>query len=910
MDVPLLSTKVHVPQRTADQLERPRLRGALERLLAPGGRLLLLSAPAGFGKSTLLGGWSAAGGGATFAWLTLDAEDNDPARFWTYLVFALRQAFPAFGEQALQALRSLPMPPAAGSRSMRPVLTLALNDLAALPGCPVIVLDDFHRVTSPELLEDLSYALEHWPGSARLVVSTRVDPPLPMARLRAAGRLVELRAADLRFSPEESTRFLEAAAGLPLDPAQVRAIEARVEGWIAGLKMAALALRGAADARALIAGLAGDPRFILEYLAEEVLERQEAGIQEFLVRTAVLDRLCAPLCDAVTGREDGEEVLKEVRRRNLFLVPLDDAGRWFRYHPLFADLLRARLQRLHAQQAAELHRRASRWFEAGDLPDEAFRHALAARDEALAAELVVAHSRRLIWSGWSATVQRWLEALPEETVRRDLRLAVSRCWTSCFTNRWLSLKEDLDRTEALLEEGPPQRAAADPQLERRLRGNAAATVAILRAYVAYREDDLAPALELARQAVEGCAGTPPALQGAALVIQGYALRESGRLEEAREAFLRAGPLFLAERNLTAWAISVQQLADILLARGLLREAERTCEEAGRLLRERDGSRLPAASYVLLASAEAAWLRGGLEQAESDWHAASSGGELTGDPEVVVRCTLGRARLLAARGRPEEAFALLDRVEEAARANRSAPLLAEVTARRAALLVQAGRLDELRRWADGPAAQGGGALSAELRGIGRVRALIGLGRHADASELAGRLLQEARSGGRLGRAGTLLALQALAAWRRGEPEEALAALRQALDLAAPEGALRVLLDEGEGLQAPLARLGGRYGRAAAAPGSRAAAVLEFLRRLLAAYAPPAAAPPSEPPPAPLTAREREVLGLLATGCSNRQIADRLFVSLATVKKHVGAVLEKLGAANRTRAVALARRHGLL
>lgn len=458
-------------------------------------------------------------------------------------MFAVRQAYPGYGEQARQALRSLPLPPASGSRTLRSALTLALNGLAALPGRPVIVLDDFHRVTSAEVHDDLWYALEHWPENARLALSTRVDPPLPMARLRAAGQLVEVRAADLRFTPQESSRFLESFLSPPLDPRQVGLIEERIEGWIAGLKMAALAMREAADVPALIAGLAASRRFILDYLAEEVLERQEGELQEFLIRTAVLDRLCAPLCDAVTGRGDGKETLEEVRRRNLFLVPLDDAGRWFRYHPLLADLLRARLQRLHPALADDLHLRASRWFEAGGLPDEAVHHALAGRDMERAVELVVAHSRRLIWGGWSATVQRWLAAIPEEILRQDLRLAVSRCWTSFFTNRWLSLQDDLDRAEVLLEKASP-----DAGLDPRIAANARVTIAILRAYIAYREGDLIPALQLARQAREVSEGAPPRCRGRSWPSSGTRARNRVSWSRPRAPSSRPVPCFSPNRT--------------------------------------------------------------------------------------------------------------------------------------------------------------------------------------------------------------------------------------------------------------------------------------------------------------------------------------------------------------------------
>jgi LuxR family maltose regulon positive regulatory protein len=923
MDDLLLNTKVRVPSVAAGQVERPRLRAALERALDPGRCLLLVCAPAGFGKSTLLSGWAAGNSHATFAWLTLDAEDSDPIRFWTCVILALRQAYASFGEQALQALTAPRLLPASERSTLQSVLTVTLNGIAVLPGCPAIVLDDFHRVTSLEVHRQLSYALEHWPENARLVLSTRVDPPLPVARLRATGKMEEIRATDLRFSADESARFLEVNMEHPLGVEQAAVIEARTEGWIAGLKMAVLAARGAADVSSMVAGLSAGPPFILDYLAEEVLEQQDPLVQDFLVRTAILDRFCGTLGDVLTGRCDGQATLEEIRRRNLFLTPLDAVNTWFRYHPLFADLLRARLHRLHPQLPADLHLRASRWFEANDLPVEAFEHAQAAGDLPRAVDLVIAHSRRLTFSGRSATVERWLARMPEEVVRQDLRLLVSRCWTSCFTNRWHSLNEDLDRVKELLQVTAADDASPSSDLDHLIRANAATTVGILRVYVAYREGNLDSARELARHVMHLAPRMPPALHGAALTIQGFVLKESGELDQARDAFRQAGPLFLAENNLTAWALSVWQQVDVLVARGLLREAEEVSKGALGMLRSRECEHLPAASYVHVAVAEVAWMRNDLEQAKTSWLAASSTAGLTGDSELLLHIALGRSRFLTACGRFQEAFDILDSVEEdISHADNSAGFRLEIGAQRSIVWARAGRLHELLRWEQESRGIGGNGRAAELAAIARARALVVLDRPDEALELAALLLDGTCIGHGTGRSVTLLTIQALARWRRGEREAALGALRQALELAAPEGAIRLLLEEGEALGGPLAELRIRYGNTAASSGGRRAAVMDFLCRLQDTLDEAGAGngastafekhhlADGEHPPEAMTPREHEVLVLLAAGHTNKQIADRLFVSLATVKKHVSTVLEKLGAGNRTRAVALARRHGLL
>ena len=507
-----------------------------------GRSVLLLSAPAGFGKSTLLADWVHDTRSVSFAWLSLDPEDNEPVRFWSYLAFAVQKVRPGFGSRALSLLGALPVPGASGSSPARPALALMLNELAA-SGDIVVILDDCHRVTSPEIHNDLSWAIERWPHNARLVLSTRVDPPLPLARLRAMGRLAEIRAEDLRMTRSESAELFRSLASSPLDPEQARPIIESLDGWVAGVKMAALARR---DARSARLGVAGPGKaHILDYLAEEVLEQQEPPIQEFLLRTGVLDRFCASLADAVGDTPGGREALEEVWRRNLFLIQLDDERQWFRYHPLFGDLLRARLARIDARRAGELHARASRWFEDNNMPDDALHHAMAAGDTGRAVSLVLAHSRRLLWTGWAGTVTRWLSGFPEALVQDDLRLVVARAWARCFANQWSSMEDDLDTIERLVTAGRAAGGYADTDLAERIRVNAEATVAILRAYVAWRADDWAAAMGLARKAVRLNREAPPALRGAAFAVLGFSLREAGNLTEACEAFRESGPLFLA-----------------------------------------------------------------------------------------------------------------------------------------------------------------------------------------------------------------------------------------------------------------------------------------------------------------------------------------------------------------------------
>ncbi|MFY9776628.1 MAG: hypothetical protein WAK28_18855, partial [Trebonia sp.] len=407
---PLLETKLHVPRWRRSLVARPRLSERLSR--GAESALTLVSAPAGFGKTTLLAEWLAAApaDGRSVAWLSLDQRDNDPALFWTYLVAALKTAAPGEGAGALSLLHP-PRPPGEAG------LVTLLNDLDAISDDVVLVLDDYHVIDAREVQDGMAFLLEHLPRQIHLVIGSRTDPALPLARLRGRGELVEIRAADLRFTPGEAAAYLNGVMGLALAAADVAALEGRTEGWIAALQLAALSMQGREDTAAFIAGFAGDDRYIVDFLAEEVLQRQPGHVQQFLLRTCILDRLCGPLCDAVTGQDDGKAMLAALERGNLFLVPLDDRRQWYRYHQLFADVLQARLRDERPEEVPDLHRRASGWHEQNGEPSEAIRHALAAGDFERAADLVELAIPAMLRSRQEAAVLGWLELLPDEVVR-------------------------------------------------------------------------------------------------------------------------------------------------------------------------------------------------------------------------------------------------------------------------------------------------------------------------------------------------------------------------------------------------------------------------------------------------------------------------------------------------------------
>ena len=411
---PLLETKLYVPRSRRGLVPRPRLSERLDRGTAS--KLTLVSAPAGFGKTTLLTEWLAAGpaapaGERLAAWLSLDRADNDPASFWTYVIAALRTVASEVGESALTLLQA-PRPP-----PIETVLTALLNDLGATADDIVLVLDDYHVIDAPEVQDGMAFLLDHLPPWLHVVIASRADPALPLARWRARGELVEIRAAELRFTPDEAAAYLNEMMGLQLTAQDVAALEARTEGWIAALQLAALSMQGRDDVAGFIAGFAGDDRYVVDYLAEEVLQRQPDRVQAFLLQTSILGRLSGPLCDAVTGQGGGKAMLEALDRGNLFLVPLDDRRRWYRYHHLFADVLQARLLDEQPGQVPGLHRRASAWYQQNGEQSVAIGHALAAQDFGRAADLIERAIPAMRMTRQEATVHGWLKALPDEVVR-------------------------------------------------------------------------------------------------------------------------------------------------------------------------------------------------------------------------------------------------------------------------------------------------------------------------------------------------------------------------------------------------------------------------------------------------------------------------------------------------------------
>jgi LuxR family transcriptional regulator, maltose regulon positive regulatory protein len=911
---PLLETKLYVPKSRRGLVPRPRLSERLDRGAAS--TLMLVSAPAGFGKTTLLTEWLAAGPGAPAgerlaAWLSLDRADNDPVSFWTYVIAALRTAAPGVGENAL-ALLQAPRPP-----PIETVLTALLNDLGAVAGDIVLVLDDYHVVDAREVQDGMAFVLGHLPAGLHVVIASRADPALPLARWRARGELAEIRAAELRFTPDEAAAYLNEMMGLQLTARDVAALEGRTEGWIAALQLAALSMQGRDDVTGFIAGFAGDDRYVVDYLAEEVLQRQPEPVQAFLLQTSILGRLSGPLCDAVTGQGDGKAMLEALDRGNLFLVPLDDRRRWYRYHRLFADVLQARLLDEQPGQAPGLHRRASEWYAQNGEPSEAIGHALAAGDFERAADLIELAIPAMRRTRQEATLRGWLEVLPlgvlpDEVVRVRPVLSVHFAGALLSGGEFEGVEARLRDAERWLDattaryEGAPARPAemvvADEEEYRRL----PAEIEVYRAALALAQGDVPGTVRHARRALDLSPADDHLCRASAAGFTGLASWASGDLEAGHSAYAecmaglrRAG--YIADTFGCAIA-----LADIRLTQGRLGEAMRTYEQALQYASDQGGPVLRGTADMYVGMSEVHRERDDLRAATQHLLRSQELGEYNGLPQNRYRWRVAMARIRQAEGNLGGALDLLNEAERLYVSD-FFPNVRPVPAVKTRVWIAQGRLGEALGWVREQGLSDEDDLSylREFEHITLARVL--LARYQDeraervvheATRLLERLLRAAEEGGRTGRVIEILVLRALAHQMLRDIPAALACLERAVTLAEPEGYVRVFIDEGP----PMASLL----RALAKRGTAG----NYVRRLLAAAGETEhAGPVRQDLIEPLSDRELEVLRLLGTELDGPAIARELVVSLSTVRTHTKHIYAKLAVTNRRAAVRRAAELGL-
>jgi LuxR family maltose regulon positive regulatory protein len=907
----LLATKLYLPHTQPGFVARPRLLDRLDGAIERG--LVLVCAPAGFGKTALLANWLRRDG-RPVAWLSLDAGDSDPARFWRHVVAALDQARPGVAERVM-GLLGPPAPP-----SFEGLVTALINELAGQPadGDVLLVLDDYHLIESEPVHTAVMFLLDHLPAGLHLVLASRSDPPLALARLRARGQLTELRAADLRFTSEEAAVLLVEAAGLDLPETAVAALGARTEGWAAGLRLAALSLRGQTDVAGFVTTFSGSHRYVLDYLTEEVLERQPQQVRGFLLETSVLERLSGKLCDAVTGRTDGQSMLEAVEAAGLFLVPLDEVRGWWRYHHLFADLLRARLQQERPERVPELHRNAASWYEEHGLADDAVRHALGAGAMNWAARLIEQHFDALFYlRGEGTTVERWLSALPADLIRSRPRLLVAQAAMADASGRIEHVGGLLAAAEDALAHVADEPFEPSSGEAGSLLVNVPATIAIFRAYLAELRGDAEGTHTFASRARDEIVEGESMLE---FIAHGHlAIAEwlRGQLTEAEQALSSSIGQWRAagHRNLIGWGS--HHLGQVRLALGRPNAASETYQRTLEVTTAIDRPTLPAAGIAYAGLAEVAYQRNELDTALS---LVTEGIDLCRQFTFTPPLATALATLSWIRQAEGDTDAALEAMAEAERVSPGpavADLLNPVPAQQARLLLAQGDVAAADRWTHERGLSSGDepTYPRELAYLVLARVLLAQDMPDQALALLARLLAAAEDQRRVGSVIEIRALQALALAARGGDAEAVDALAVALTLGCPGGYIRVFADEGGPMQALLNRLVAAQRDEHTSAG---AVPLDYLARLLRAFDEQSAeqvsgrSAPAVPPGLieALTSREAEVLGLLAEGKSNQRIAEELVVTVDTVKKHVSHILDKLGADNRTEAATRGRQLGLI
>ena len=900
MPLTLLATKLYVPLRRPGAVPRPRLTEKLQSGLNQPGSFVLLSGPAGFGKTTLLSEY-ADQVKLPVAWVSLDGGDNDPSRFWRYLIAACQTVDPEIGAAAGGALGSAQPVPS------DTVPTILINDLACLDRELVLILDDFHAIQDESIQEGFAFLVEHAPANLHLIISTRVDPPWPLARYRARNQLIELRADDLRFTPTEAADFLNQVMGISLSKEDVAVLEKRTEGWIAGLQLAALSMQGRRDISGFVQSFAGSHVYVAEYLVEEVLQRQPGDLQAFFLKTSILERLSAGLCEAVTGRRDAGDVLAALYRENLFITSLDDEGLWFRYHQLFGDLLEIRLQStFSADEVAILHRSAADWYDQhGDLAG-AVNHALAAKDFDGAARRIGENAYQMMTRGELATLMRWTEALPSELIWRHPPIVITRIWVLALAGAALQVEPLLKQAETQFEED------RESPISRELAGFAAA----IRAFFAMMVGGDERALGLAERAESLLPESSVHARWLLPYTLGAAYRGQGRYEKAAEAFASQARMGEEHDNLVVWGTGVTAVALVRRAQGHLNETGEICRQALDRLAERGAGEFGSLAKLEVPLVEVLCEQNKLEEASSRLAGVMSRLRSWPMPTDRLHAQLALIELQEAQDDLRGALETLQKAKDL-RASGSVlkNLARSLDLAEIRLALKCGNIENAEHLLD--ALEPGTSRWVELRDeelILLARLRLTQGRLEEADRILSSLAREAGAGERKGTLIGTLALQARILHAQGEQEAALVALIKSLALGEPEGYARVFLDEGEAMQGLLAAVARRL---EASNDTVSAPSKAYVDRLLGAFPEGQTKGARQLPPThtdelveQLTPREIEVLQLIAAGDSNRTIAEKLVITVSAVKKHNANIYGKLNVNSRTQAVARAKQLRLL
>lgn len=885
MDSSLVATKIHIPPETAQVLHRSRLIETLNANL-PGCKLALIAAPAGYGKTTLLAQWARISQ-LPVAWLSLGAEENDFERFFRYFFKAWEQVQPDIRESALGVMLEGSLP---DRQAVLPALINLANNEAEHTA---FVLDDYHLITDTYIHQALTYLIDHLPASAHIILSTRTDPPLPLARYRARAEMLELRTGDLQFGLEETENFLTHLLELDLEREELEKLQNQLEGWAAGLRLVGLTFRQPKPGGGLPT-ITGKHRFVADYLSQDVFAGLPETLRQFLLKTSILDRLTGSLCDAVTGKPDGQIMLERLEHENLFLVPLDNNRDWYRYHRLFADFLREELIRRDPDQVSGLHRRAARWHLEQDMPEQAYQHSLAAGDIELMALVFDRYANSKLLAGEFNDLKRWLDKLPQEWFSAYPVLGLAQAGYLAYTGAFEAGIRVVDEVEMSLEAG----VSGDVRQQK-------ARVKAIRCFIACVSNDLPMAVAFAGQALRDLPQEDLGFRPVIYAALGDTYRQNGLWGDAYQCYLKA-------LNFThSPAIRVQSahvygaLADLDLRQGRLQNAAGYWKKALESIQDRENwgrFSLPVSGWIYTRMAELLYEWNKLDSAEDYLSRGLKRAEVSGDVRTRIAAYILSARMNLSRGDVQKAESSLEQArplveqapffEWAAHFDRCQLELWLVESRLRAAIAWAGEM--LKNSPEDQPESG-------IIHLSIVRVLIVKGdlpSIEQALTLLGNTLETSEREGRAGLAVESLALKALAEWRRGEWAGALAALERSLRLAEPEGYVRLFVDFG----LPMGRL---------LQEARSRDIMkDYVVKLLGVYGSSLVGSDVQALPEPLTLREQEILVLMATGLTNREIAEQFVISPETVKKHASNIYSKLGAGNRTEAVTRARELDLL
>ncbi|QBD81643.1 hypothetical protein EPA93_39005 [Ktedonosporobacter rubrisoli] len=876
----LLSTKLMPPPLRAELVARPHLISQCENCTRY--KLTLVCAPAGFGKSTLLRAWQISSR-CSNAWLSLDSGDNDPERFWAYMLAAMQKLYPA-PERELR-------PEAFPLLSTEAFLVEVINTLASLTHDCVLILDDYHVITNQAIHDALLFLLDHLPARFHLLIASRSDPPWPLVRLRAQGQLYEFRTADLRFSPQEMAAFLKQVMGLHLSSDELSTLDAHIEGWVAGLQLAALSMQGHKNVREVFATFTGSHRYVIDYLTGEVLQRLPEHRRNFLLQTSILERLSTELCNAITGRLDSQEMLEWLEQANLFLIPLDEERHWYRYHHLFAEFLQSRLRQEHSDLLPQLHRRAAEWYKSKGIISPTIEHALAGGDFYYAAEMMELYTEIMLQRGEVMTSQLWLQALPEEVLRTHPHLRIHQIGTLISIGQ-------LDMAEAYLQDIEASIVALSDEHERSRRLKCE-FFAARTALFAFR-GELAPTLSFAQQALTYLPEGETLIYSFITISQAAAYLFSGELTKASQAFAEIASASYAQQNPYIILVSISCQSYLQIIYGQLHKAVETCQRALRL-GTRPGGKVFATtgiSCVYLSQVYYEWNR--LEEAE---RYARDGIEIGKRWGYIGGLGLGYCNLaytLRARGKVTEALALLKQAEAQAHQYSLFLITSLLASYRARLHLISGDTEAAIQWAKTCGLDSSNATFTyphELAYVVLARVYMVMGRLSDAEQLIGRLLPAAEAGGRVHTLLECLTVQTLLQLVQGQLDQALKTLARALTLGEPEGYIRVFVDNGK----PMAHLLQQAAARGISP--------RYIHKLLAAYAETEGKTQLHLSGL-LSERELAILQSIAAGQSNQEIAREHVIALSTVKTHLNNIYTKLGVHSRTQAIVRARELDLL